>query len=310
MTRSGGVSRVPGISRESSPGGLPLVLLAAGTVLGILLAASGALSPAGDLAPMPDAVIAQVNERPIRTDSYERVRAMVANDKRNPMSDADRAHVLRRLIEEELLIQRGETIGLLDSAPTVRKAIVAAMIQSIIAESESEQAEPGDLRRYYDDNLGYFTPPGTLHVRQMLFRPRAEETLEAVRERARRARLARSGGMGFAEVREQWADEEFLPIPDAALPANKLRQYLGPSLVEEIREMQPGEVSQPIESERSVRLLELVQAREGEPLDFDDAREQVEVAYRRDAADRALREYLEWLWSEADIQFSPGAPLQ
>jgi parvulin-like peptidyl-prolyl isomerase len=80
--------------------------------------------------------------------------------------------------------------------------------------------------------------------------------------------------------------------------------------VEEIREMQPGEVSQPIESERSVRLLELVAAREGEPLDFDDAREQVEVAYRRDAADRALREYLEWLWDEADIQFSPGAPLQ
>jgi parvulin-like peptidyl-prolyl isomerase len=283
-------------------------LLAVGTVLGILLAASGALSPAGDLAPMPDEVIAEVNERTIRTDSYERVRAMVASDKRNPMSDADRAHVLRRLIEEELLIQRGETIGLLDSDPTVRKAIAAAMIQSIVAESESEQPEPEDLRRYYDENLGYFTPPGTLHVRQMLFRPRAGETPEALRERAREARRARSGGMGFAEAREEWADEEFLPIPDTALPANKLRQYVGPSLVEEIRQMRPGEVSQPVASQQGFRLVELVDAQAGAPLDFDEARKQVEVAYRRDAADRALREYLEWLWDEADIRLSPRAP--
>ena len=49
-------------------------------------------------------------------------------------------------------------------------------------------------------------------------------------------------------------------------------------------------------------------AQPGAPLDFDEAREQVEVAYRRDAADRALREYLDWLWSEAQIQLAPTAP--
>lgn len=299
---------MPDASKESSSGGLSLVLLAIGTVLGILLAASGALSPAGDLAPMSDEVVARVNERPVRTDTYDRARAMVATDKRNPMVDADRAHVLRRLIEEELLIQRGEAIGLLDSDPTVRKAIASSMIQSIVAESESEKPGPEELRRFYDENLGYFTPPGTLHVRQLLFRPREGESDQEVRARALGARQARLGGAGFEQVRNEWADEEFLPIPDTALPANKLRQYIGPTLVEQALDMQPQDVSQPLDAQPGFRLIELVDARAGAPLDFDEAQEQVEVAYRRDAADRALREYLDWLWSEADVQLSPRAP--
>ena len=295
-------------SREKSSGGLSLVLLGLGTVLGIVLAASGAFSPATELAGASGGVIAQVNQRPVRTDTYERARALVATDKRNPMSDADRAHVLRRLIEEELLIQRGETIGLVDLDPTVRKSIVAAMIQSIVAESESEKPDLEGLRSYYDENLGYFTPPGTLHVRQMVFRPREGETSEAVLERAREALRARRGGMPFRQAWEQWADEEFLPIPDTALPANKLRQYVGPTLVEKIRGMEPGQNTEPAKSGAGFRWVELVNAQPGAPLDFDEAREQVEVAYRRDAADRALREYLDWLWSEAQIQLAPTAP--
>ena len=130
------------IRERSLRGACPSFYWALGTALGIVLAASGAFSPATELAGASGDVIARVNERSIRTDTYERARALVATDKRNPMSDADRAHVLRRLIEEELLIQRGETIGLVDLDPTVRKSIVAAMIQSIVAQSESEKPDP------------------------------------------------------------------------------------------------------------------------------------------------------------------------
>ena len=41
----------------------------------------------------------------------------------------------------------------------------------------------------------------------------------------------------------------------------------------------------------------------------EDIAEQVAVAYRRNSADRALRDYLDELWKDADIRFAPGAPL-
>jgi hypothetical protein len=85
-----------------------LQLLAAGSVVGILLGVAVALyeREATTGAP-PDGAIALVNSRPIREEDYARAVALVERDKRTEVTDEDRARVLDRLIEEELLIQRG-----------------------------------------------------------------------------------------------------------------------------------------------------------------------------------------------------------
>lgn len=295
------------VASEASRG-RSLILLGLGAVLGIGLAASGALSPAA-IDDLGAGSIARVNDRTIPTDVYELARDRLAADKRNPMTDEDRQHILRRLVEEELLIQRGEAIGLIASEPSVRKAIAASMIQSIVAQSEGEQVSDAELRRFYADNLGYFTPQGTLHVRQILLSPREGESSGDLTLRGQRAREALAEGVAFEEVQQRWGDEPLLPIPDAPLPANKLRQYLGPSLTEQVTALSPGEMTGFLESASGGRILVLAAAQPGLPPTFEDASGQVEVAYRRDAADRALREYLDWLWKDAELRFAPGAPL-
>lgn len=286
-----------------------LILLTVGALVGIGLAASGAFSPAS-FDDLPDDAIARINDRTIPADAYLRARDMLANDKRNPMSERDRQHVLRRLVEEELLIQRGEDIGLVASDPGVRKAIAAAMIQSIVAESESEQPSRELLEDFYESNLGYFTPPGFVHVRQVEVRPREGEPAAEREDRSRLAREALESGMAAVRVEERFGDPVFLPIPDAPLPTHKLRQYIGPTLGEKVARQEIGSVSEIRDADSGAyRLLQLVAAEPGQAPAFADSTEQVEVAYRRDAADRALRDYLDFLWRDADVRFAPGAPL-
>jgi hypothetical protein len=284
------------------------LLLGVGALIGIGLAASGAFSPA-DFNAVGGNVIARVNGRAVAAESYALARDRLALDKRNPMTDADREHILRRLVEEELLIQRGEAIGLVESEPSIRKAIAAAMIQAIVAESESQQPDRGELLAFYEENRGYFTPPGTLHVRQLRIRKRAGEEAADWRARGREAASALAAGEHFESVGERLGDAPLLVIPDAPLPSQKLRQYLGPSLTRLAAGLPTGSTSAFVEAEDGGRILLLVAATEGTTPAFEAISNQVEVAHRRFAGDQALREVLESLWHDAAIEFAPGAPL-
>jgi hypothetical protein len=134
-----------------------LLLLAAGGVVGIFLGVATAFRQSDPAAgALPADAIALVNGRPIREEEYTRAVAMLAADKRTEITNEDRAHVLTRLIEEELLVQRGIEIGLIDSDRAVRKAVTQAMLASIIAESASEQPSEDDLRTFYEKNVATF----------------------------------------------------------------------------------------------------------------------------------------------------------
>ena len=68
-----------------------------------------------------------------------------------------------------------------------------------------------------------------------------------------------------------------------------------------MRALRPPEVSEVVESGVGVRIFQLIEASADEVPTFEAIRDRVEHAFRRDAADRALRETLERLWREADV---------
>jgi hypothetical protein len=196
-----------------------LTLLAVGAVVGVLLGVATAFQTSDpDVRTFPDDAIALVNGRPISEEEYARAVALLASDKRTGVTDEDRAHVLNRLLEEELLVQRGIEVGLVDSDRTVRKAITQAMLASVVAESASAQPTDEVLRAFYAENPSLFAHP---------------------------------------------------------VPA--------------------GAVQGTVEEEA------------GAPPALDEVREQVEAAYLRRSRDEALREYVEWLRSEAKITLAPEA---
>ncbi|MGI9433144.1 MAG: peptidyl-prolyl cis-trans isomerase [Myxococcota bacterium] len=282
------------------------LLLLLGAAAGLIAAAAGLITGVGrGSAPPAAGEIARVNGAAIPREQLQRTLAALARDKRNALTPEDERHVLDRLIEEELLVQRGVEVGLVESDARIRKAMVAAMIQSIIADVESRQAEPGELERFFEENRGYFASPPRFRLERLSFR--AADSREPPAERARGARAALDVE-SVAKVREDWTDEPVLALPDALLPPHKLREYLGPAVVEAALALADGTWSVPIETPQGWQLVRVVERSEPAPPAFEAVSAQVEAEFRRRGGDRALREYLEWLRSEADVVLAPDAP--
>lgn len=276
-------------------------LLVAGTAFGIVFAATGMLEPRAK--PPAEDIVAEVNGWTIRRDDYDKFLQLLARDKRNPLTEEDKHHVLNRMIEEKLLIQRGVEIGLIQSDPQVRKAITSAMINSVVTETASLQPQEKALRKFLADNKSYFAKPARLRVQQLVFKKR--EPKDDVHARAKQAFEALQQGGSVAEVQQQYADQQLLNIPNVLLPSHKLREYIGPTLLKVAAQMQPGSISRALRTPDGYSILLVLDNEPSGDVDFDKVREQVEHEYQRRAGDKALRDYLDSLRNEADVVLAP-----
>ena len=125
-----------------------LKLLLCGACVGLLL---GGLAAAGKLGgdPLPNALVATVNGTPLPADEYQRALNLFASEKREAVSDLDRALVLERMIEEELLLQHGVASGVVRRHNKVREEALKSILAGLVIELESSGSDleeiPGNL---------------------------------------------------------------------------------------------------------------------------------------------------------------------
>ena len=132
-----------------------LVILALGALFGITAGlVAGRLGEAAHPVALPPGAIALVNGTPVPKAEYSRALEMVAGDRREPPSPADRARVLRRLVDEELLAQYAVASGLTSSDRGVRDAILGSMVESAVADRASRAPREDELHSLYDETLG------------------------------------------------------------------------------------------------------------------------------------------------------------
>ena len=284
---------------------LPLV----GAALGILLAAAGLVNrgtrPAAGL---PDHAVARVNGEVIRAEDYQRVMSALAQDRRDALDDVQRRRLLDRLIDEELLVQRGLELGMARNDSKVRKDLTAAVIDSVVAEAGDLQPNEGELQAFYDAHRDTFAGPGRLRVRQIFWRIASSSEAPQAMDRAQHATRRLRAGEDFATVRAGLSDTELAPVPDTMLPPTKLIDYLGPTAARAAFSLEPGAVTEPIRSSSGLHVLQLL-AREPYSIPaFADIKPQVLSEYRRQASERALRTYLDQLRAHADVQIAPTLP--
>ncbi|MBW2458999.1 MAG: peptidyl-prolyl cis-trans isomerase, partial [Deltaproteobacteria bacterium] len=239
--------------------------LAVGASAGLLLAAFGLIEvDPSRAAEIPEGAVAVVNGRPILRADYERALSAVRADRRvGGTSRAAEQRVLERLIEEELLVQRGVELELMERDRRVRADLSAAVIDLLVARGE-QQAEPGDteLREFYDDNLHRFVSPPLQQVEQ--------RCVYGVDMAGRAARL-RTRWVAGQDV-DALAEPPAAPLPAGWLPLAKLRQYLGDRAVRATVELPVGEVSEPLPLDGGLCLLRLIARRPGQARPFEQVR--------------------------------------
>ena len=251
-------------------GRIPRWLLLAGLAAGTALGAVGlraAPAPA-----LPPEAVARVDGQLILRDAWQRAVAAVNADRRAPLTAADERHVLERLIDEELLVQHGVALGLVERDARLRSTLVSQVMQ---AATQAARAEPDEatLRAFYDEQRERFTPAARLRVRAW--------RVDAAGTRA-----------------------PFEPaVPDVLLPPAKLQAYLGPALTQRALALAPGQ-----SDEADGVALELVEAQADAAPPFGQARDEVRREWLRRADEAAVRELLAQLRGRTPIVVEAARP--
>jgi parvulin-like peptidyl-prolyl isomerase len=274
-------------------------LLALGSTLGLLLAAGSLLaSGRGTSRALPPDTVGRINGVAIRTEEYRRALDAVAGDRRDEPDAAMRRHVLDRLIDEELLVQRGLELGLARVDPRVRRELAAAVVAEAVTEGGGVEPTADDLRALYERERGFFARGGRLQVRQVFV---AATTPDAER-RARDAAARLRAGDDPASVRQALGDTEPAPVPDTLLPLAKLTEYVGPTAARTALALAPGAVSDPVRSSAGFHVLLLVHRDEETVPPLADIEDEVREEWRRRNGEHALRTQLDDLRARASVE--------
>lgn len=285
-----------------------LVLLGIGATIGIGMAAYNlALPRQGSGAPLPADIVARVNDQSIRREEYLRMLNALRNDRRNPIDESERRHVLERLIDEELLVQRGIELGLARSDTAIRAQVIRTVIASVVTEAQDAPTTGAELRQFYEENRDFFRRPGSLRVRQVFVRTSSVKDPEA-EKRAEEAAARLRAGEEFESVRCALGDTEISPLPDALLSPAKLREYLGPTALRTALSLPVGEIGGPVRSGTGYHVLAVMERQQDAVPPFSSVVREVEAEYRRRRGEEALRTYLDELRARAVIEVSSSLP--
>ncbi len=287
---------------ESDDDRLARRLLVLGAIAGVALAGYGVVRSAGGEAAVPADAIALVNGQPLSRDSFARFTAAIAAERRSTTLDvAERRRLLERMIDEELLLQRGIALGLDRYEPTARSSIVSALIASVTADAEVEEPDEAALRAFHAENRGRFGSGPRLVV-DAAFVAAAGRPEALARDRAEALARRLRAGADFAAVRGELGDATVAGLPEGALDLDTLRDYLGPTAAREASELAVGEVSAPARGSAGYCVLVLRERLAEVPAAFESLREQVRAEYLRSRGETALTDYLAGLHEAAEIR--------
>ncbi|MES3040616.1 MAG: hypothetical protein V4730_05590 [Pseudomonadota bacterium] len=235
--------------------------LLAGLLAG-MLSAGYTLVRQVPIAGLPEAAVARVGERLILRDEWLKAVAAAASERRTPLTALQQQQILDRLIDEELLVQHGLSLGLVQHDQRLRGQLISEVLFSTTASVADEDQDDAALATFYAEHPGLFVPPAQLRVKAWL-------------------------------LNADGTRKNFLPpVPDSLLPLGKLQAYLGPELVNAAMTLPLMQESQPISSNGQRVILQVQEQQLAPAPAFAQVREQVRREVRRRNDEQAVQTLL------------------
>lgn len=255
------------------------ILPAAGLAPAILVLSLSLTAGAQDIG----AAVATVNGQPITLAEILALHEGFAEQLEGVDDQAAWDLMLDQLAQQEALAQQAE------AAPTARdQAAIALSRRAYMAASALERVaapEPDAdvIATLYAEHFGNAGPVAEYHAAHILV-----ETEEA----AQAAAEALSGGVDFAEVARERSTDATGPN-GGDLGWFTLDVMVQP-FAQAVEALEPGEVSEPFESQFGWHIAQLIETRMQQPPSLDEVRDQLVIQARRNrveaAADAALRD--------------------
>ena len=231
--------------------------------------------------PAADNVLVSVNQQPITVQQLNFAAQRITGSSAEKLDEEQKNTIVKMLIDEELLLQRAELLGIASADPGIRKALARAVISQTVTEFLDRPIDEQQLQTFYLEHRALFAQPLRLELQAYKF------------ERMEQAQQA------FASA-EIPAHQPSL-LPASALPAHMLRRYLGNPLADIALTLTEGETTAPIQRPDGIYLLHLIAKQPEQISPLTEVRPQVEAEYRRRGRDMALQTRLVTLRQQAQI---------
>ncbi len=278
----------------------PIFFLLVGIIIGLGMVLYSIAQPRVAMFDVEENALAKVNNIAITRTTYLNYLAELSVDKQAPISDEDSKYILEKMIEEELLVQRGIEVQLYRNDGRIRASLVDAMVNLTTRTQAAKPAQESELREFYKNNAAYFSATTQLQIQQILFKG------EGALIRAEKAISRLKNGDDYIKVNTELGNTTAMQVPDSLLPEHQLIRYFGISAIQQLSSQSIGYISPPSPYANGYRILLLKSKLNGNAPEFELIRKQIEAEYARRRENEQLTDYLIWLKSRADIQYTSG----
>ena len=236
--------------------------------------------------------IARVGEKEISRQRFEEI-IKVLDDQSNSELTLEKKNLIReRLIDEELLIQRAIELDLVRNDSLVKGNVIQTMFQYIINSNELVEPSEAELREYFSKEKNYFSSGRRYKLKNYTFRNLndAETAINL---------LNQSDLESFLKLVET---ESAIDLPNVFLTPQKIRDYLGPKVLDELPSLEKGGFSNIFEINEVPSIVICIDILLDNNPKFEEIAEQIKNKFIRDREDSLVKEYIENLRNFYEIE--------
>ena len=239
-----------------------------------------------------DQAIARVGEKELSRKRFEEI-IKVLDDQSNSELTLEKKNLIReRLIDEELLIQRAIELDLVRNDSLVKGNVIQTMFQYIINSNELVEPSEAELREYFSKEKNYFSSGRRYKLKNYTFR-NLNDAETAVNF------LNQSDLESFLKLVET---ESAIDLPNVFLTPQKIRDYLGPKVLDELPSLEKGGFSNIFEINEVPSIVICIDILLDNNPKFEEIAEQIKNKFIRDREDSLVKEYIENLRNFYEIE--------
>ena len=253
--------------------------------------------------------VALVNDVVISEDQFLKYASNLGADIQ-PEDDVEILELLlERMIEEELLVQRGIELDLHKKDIGVRKEMIKQVIDFII-QVEKNQVNEEDIRDFYNENIGKYTPTEKIQFQSIYINSLNKESVLLGTEsdlKTLQPKLLKLYDelktTDFLEIKSKFDENNFFEVPKKLINIKDCNLLFGKSICNQIASLNLDEVSQPIFFDNGYFIFKLVDQikQEIDEKYYNEIKEKIIFDYNNGLDDEKLKNYLKYLKDNADI---------
>jgi len=218
--------------------------------------------------------------------------------------------LLERMIEEELLVQRGIELSLHKNDIEVRKTIIQQVIAFVIQVEDSQPNEE-ELIKYFQKNNNKYAPTELIHVNSIFVESKNEDSILLGSEYDFESQkdlfdkiYSQLNTKSFSEVKNNFNQHQIVELPNKTINLKDCRLYLNNKVCNEIILLENQEISKPIFYQNGYFIFKMIEKKQAEIDDsyFAKVRDNVLFDYLNQKDDQKLKDYIKYLKNNADIK--------